>query len=849
MYSKLESSKKEQRKAITLPPSVSETYVGLRAHLGEGIYLLENGDLGITFAVEGIYDEVLTENDLYAAFSPYAKFLGAVSKGIPPHKENASTVVQIICSQRVIEKAPALSGASAGAGAIIQHEIGSLFSSGLIRRNFYLTVRWTPEHKPLNLGRALTIFKQAVALSSENSIAAASELETQRSYFAKELKRALLESSLKAKVLEEQELIAYYNSVFHRGLAQPYKLKFEELEPAWTSIISPACQGTPHGFTYDNGNISIFTFSELPPVFALGRFRQFLDSLPLKTFDACWTISAGQKNPGAEHIFKKMFFSQGPANRKKYQDLVSFEEGCSSTNPSTKMSFKLISYDLTEDLEARVFSTAVDYLGCPIIRETQIASHLIASSLPMNCSAAEHNIIGRFKTVLLDRALCFAPLYTTDTDSAGERQWVARNGEPIKLDVFGSGGNNHLCVLGNSESGKSCLISQFLIEFVWRFETGVIRIIDRKTSYNKICDLFGGKIVSFSESELKKNPYSPFAFESWDDDDISNTVVFLQNAIVQLNPEAVITGLHTEILTESIKLAANDHEKNKQYAGVASDEVSPHVTWIDIKKKLPTAADAKGSENSLVMTALDEIRRWTVSFDKTGQFGFLFCQYEKSDSQSEGARIVVYDLDGISDPRLQVIASQLAFLKVSRDLKKLPRSDRKLIVFEELGILINSESATSSALATAFIRNVVKTARKIGAQAIGITNELDDFIRSEAGKTFWKIATQKLFLPQSDAAKQDIETELGKELSPADIDIIKDLVIKKGFYSQAYLISQKMKFKGSFLIPLSALMFAIVSTDPNIEQIYNRLREQGMPPALAIETMARDYPFGIQSKK
>ena len=126
---------------------------------------------------------------------------------------------------------------------------------------------------------------------------------------------------------------------------------------------------------------------------------------------------------------------------------------------------------------------------------------------------------------------------------------------------------------------------------------------------------------------------------------------------------------------------------------------------------------------------------------------------------------------------------------------------------------------------------------------------MDDFIRSEAGKTFWKIATQKLFLPQSDAAKQDIETELGKELSPADIDIIKDLVIKKGFYSQAYLISQKMKFKGSFLIPLSALMFAIVSTDPNIEQIYNRLREQGMPPALAIETMARDYPFGIQSKK
>ena len=152
-------------------------------------------------------------------------------------------------------------------------------------------------------------------------------------------------------------------------------------------------------------------------------------------------------------------------------------------------------------------------------------------------------------------------------------------------------------------------------------------------------------------------------------------------------------------------------------------------------------------------------------------------------------------------------------------------------------------------MATSFIRNVVKTARKIGAQAIGITNELDDFIRSEAGKTFWKISTQKLFLPQSDAAKQDIETELGKELSTADIDIIRDLFIKKGFYSQAYLISQKAQFKGSFLIPLSALMFAIVSTDPHMEQLYSSLREQGMPAALAIETIAKEYPFGKQLKQ
>ncbi len=844
MFSKLTSSNNERSKSTTLPPSISETYVGLRSYLEDGVYLLENGDLGITFEISGINDEVLTENELYQSFSPLAKFVSSISKGIPAHKEQSSTVIQVLCSQRVINVSPSIDDKGSAAGTLIKNEVQNLFQAGLSKRKFLLTVRWSPEKKSIHLRNFLKLFRTSFSSKSENRDELFSEIIDQKNFFLKEVRRSLLESSLKAVPLPPESLISYYNSVFNRGVETPYTLSFEELEPAWISVISPACHGKPGGFDYGAGNISAFTFTELPAVFALGRFRQFIDSLPLKAFDICWTVSDGKKTPGADHVFKKMFFSQGPSNQKKYQDLISFETGCHPFSPSLKMSVKIITYNIDDDLEARVFSAAIENLGCPIIRECQIATHLISTALPMNCSKDDHNIIGRFKTVLLEKALCFIPLFSNSGFQVGERNWVARNGEPIKLDIFSGGGNNHLCVLGNSESGKSCLISQFLIEFIWRFDTGVVRVIDRKTSYNKICDLFGGKIISFSESELKQNPYSPFAFETWDDDDISNTIVFIQNAIIQLNPEAMISGLHTEILTESLKLAANDHEKNKQYSASSSEELNPHVTWIDIKKKLPTAADAKGSENPLVMGALDDIRRWTVSFDKTGQFGFLFCQHEKKDSLSEGAKIVVYDLDGISDPRLQVIASQLAFLKISRDLKKIPRKDRKLIVFEELGILINSESKSASELATAFIRNIVKTARKIGAQAIGITNELDDFIRSEAGKTFWKISTQKLFLPQSDSAKQDIELELGKELSIADIDVIKDLVIKKGYYSQGYLVSQKTNFKGSFLIPLSALMFAIVSTDPNIEHLYKSFREQGLSPAESIEKIARDFPFG-----
>ena len=163
MYSKLRSTKREQRTAIALPPSIAETYVGLRSYLGEGVYLLENGYLGVTYSVDGIYDEVLTENDLYSEFSPYAKFLGVVSRGLPAHKENSSTIIQIICSQRVTTKPDPLTGTKNGAGAFIAHEMCNLFKGGLIQRRYFLTVRWAPENRNLTFDSARKAVKLALA--------------------------------------------------------------------------------------------------------------------------------------------------------------------------------------------------------------------------------------------------------------------------------------------------------------------------------------------------------------------------------------------------------------------------------------------------------------------------------------------------------------------------------------------------------------------------------------------------------------------------------------------------------------------------------------------------------------
>ena len=835
---------KEKKKELSLPPSFGEKHVGLRHYLNDGVFLCENGDLAICYPIEGVTDEIFTENELIEAFSPLSKFLHAIIKGIPNYKNDGSTIVQITCSTRAQFNPPSLPNEYVAneAAALILSEEKYLFGTEISKRTFFLSIRWQ-RPKVYSFKKELKHIFSGISTQKTKTIEI---LSADKKKFLTELKNKQIEAGINLKPISSKNLISYYINVLNQGKPVAYEIDDDETSFLQQKIITSKLHGSSKGIKRENGEMTqVFTLLEFPPFFALGRMRLFLDHIPLKNYDVTWTISHGSKTTNTDFLLKKMFFSQGPSHQKIYEDLVSFENDIETRNPMVKMSYRIVAHNTTEEKKSQILSACIDCINAPTICEEEIAPHLIATSLPMNCSKEDNDIIGRHRTLLLDRALMFAPIYTSPTNKNALRHWISRSGEPIKLDIFGSGGNNHLSVLGNSESGKSCLLSQFNIEFLARFNDGVIRIVDRKTSYRKISDLFGGKIIQFSESFLRKHPYSPFANKEWDEDDVQSTVAFLGNAILQLNPEAVITGLHTEILGEAIKLAINDHERNKKYSVKTGDGIDPHPTWTDIAKKLPTAAGNKGSGKDLVQNALEEIRRWTVSFNATGQFGFLFCAHEEEEKQtSDEARIVVYDLDGIPDQRLQIMASQLAFLKISRDLKRLNRKTRKLIIFEELGVMVAGDSPQAGEIATRFVRNIVKTARKIGAQCIGVSNELDDFTHTPGGKTFFKVSPQRLFLPQSAATKSEIEERLVKELSKADIDIIKSLHIKKGHYSQGYLLSENSNYKGSFLIPLSPIMNSIVTTSANEEFYYDSLRKKGVKARQAIEQMAKNHPYG-----
>jgi len=58
----------------TLPPSYAQIHIPVRCSISNDLFLLSDGDLGVVYEISGIYDEILTQDELMASFSPILRF-------------------------------------------------------------------------------------------------------------------------------------------------------------------------------------------------------------------------------------------------------------------------------------------------------------------------------------------------------------------------------------------------------------------------------------------------------------------------------------------------------------------------------------------------------------------------------------------------------------------------------------------------------------------------------------------------------------------------------------------------------------------------------------------------------
>lgn len=839
------------------PDTFSDSHIQVRMALKNNIYLLSNGDLGAAFELQGIADEPMIPDELAQNLHNFKKAMTQIVSGIPSSAPIPNCQIQILAQQRrVSPKAEYSSDAELTlADSILTREQDFLHrNSPLSTRKFFIFVRYTPvkeEEKSL-FQTALHLFKKS-SLSEESKDE--DSLYDDYMTFVEHLKGFSI--SLGDHVVEP---------VDYRGLSRILRVSMNgdigttPLNPNpfdLSSNLEFEFDRTDDGRILTKNGISrtVYFAESICGSFGNGMFRHFMDNIPSENWDICWHVSSGTREPSnrikvASKLYKEERY---PDEHREYR---LFTKKVSSQNPQVSLAMKLVVFDEPSDFETKIRNVALDHLGALYIKERHVPLHQFLTSLPMNSPPRSIELKGRFHFACLSDALMYLPIYTSGS-TTGRYDFQSRQDLACRFDLFkGNEINKNTAIIGIPGAGKSTMIGLMCLNFMASNPDGIIRIVDFGSSFRKLCDLFGGRYIDFTPDYLRENIFSPFALTKWDEEEIQTIKHFICTIVEAKNPDATWQTIHDQILINSIKIAFNRYRRELDESDGGKLFSVDHPKWDEIKTNFSqTTADYTEGGYDGFDEAVAEISKWTMAFDESGEYDFVFNAVEdlSKASAEEVPKIVVYNLGGIgSDPVLRVMAAMLTNMRILKDVGRDPKS-KKLVFNDELGTQIKgskdgpakiSQSATQRQAEA--ITTMYATARKLNVQNVVATPSAADYTEIPAGKVIWSLCTQYLFFGMGGMVNDSLK-EHWKFLNEADWSIISDLAIDiPNKRTSCYLISNtaKHKLKSSLYVPLSPLMDAILTTNRSSLVHYVAEVKKGKTPYEVCAEMAKNHPYG-----
>jgi type IV secretory pathway VirB4 component len=220
--------------------------------------------------------------------------------------------------------------------------------------------------------------------------------------------------------------------------------------------------------------------------------------------------------------------------------------------------------------------------------------------------------------------------------------------------------------------------------------------------------------------------------------------------------------------------------------------------------------------------------------------------------------MIVYDLDEINDDVLKYIAAYLAFIRTAKDFKKISLKITKLFNIDEFGIFC-LKSEGSKDVAVQQIQIIIKTCAKLNVCANAVTNNIEDFTKTDAGRVWWDQSKVKVFLPMGGDMVAKAKKSWGDIYSPGEWQIIESLE-KEPQYNRSgvFVVSknEESSYLGSFYNILTPIRDALNTSSPNQLDFYkkrkNEILKQGKfgpkEVYLLLNEMANEMPFGRTGK-
>jgi type IV secretory pathway VirB4 component len=295
--------------------------------------------------------------------------------------------------------------------------------------------------------------------------------------------------------------------------------------------------------------------------------------------------------------------------------------------------------------------------------------------------------------------------------------------------------NYNMAVFAKSGSGKSFTVK---LEALRSMMMGSeVLIIDPENEYQKLCEAVGGSYIRLSlNSDTRINPFDlPRVIDSDEAEDALRANLVTLHGLFRQMLGAVQTGLNGETYTALTPAEEADLDQalidTYARAGITSDPLTHNSTPPTIVNLYDTLLHMGGSGPQLAQ----RLRKYTE-----GTFAGIFSQQSNVEINNQ---MVVFNIRDLED-ELRPVAMYIVLNHIW-NITKTHQKKRMLIVDEAWQLMKYTDSAN-------FMLSLAKRARKYYLGLTVITQDVEDFMGSQMGRSVVANSSIILLLKQSPSA-------------------------------------------------------------------------------------------------
>lgn len=297
------------------------------------------------------------------------------------------------------------------------------------------------------------------------------------------------------------------------------------------------------------------------------------------------------------------------------------------------------------------------------------------------------------------------------------------NGSLVVFDRF-SLENANSVIFAKSGAGKSYMVKLEVLRSLM-FDTEVI-VIDPENEYQNLCQAVGGQYISFSFSSASKiNPFDlEISAREQGENELSRKILALHGlfkvVMGELSPEEDALLDRALVQTYKMKGITPDPESQKGKEMPLIEDL--YKVFIGMEE--PKAASLAARLEKFIK----------------GSFAGLFNSQTSVNIENKFVVFAIRDLEEELRPVAMYIILDFIWNKIRREMK------RRIVVVDEAWYLMKYQDSAQ------FLYGLAKRARKYYLGVTTITQDVQDFLRSDYGKAIVTNSSIQILLKQHSAA-------------------------------------------------------------------------------------------------